>query len=54
MTRDALHKRLAILGALIGVGFFLSANAHLIVAAFRSQSACVVATPDKPAARPGC
>lgn len=53
MTRDVLHRRLAILGAILAIGLFLSANAHLIAVAIGSQPACV-ATPDRAPARPAC
>lgn len=53
MTREVLHRRLAILGAILVLGLFLFANAHLIAVAIGSQPACV-ATPDKAPARSAC
>ncbi|WP_157966210.1 hypothetical protein [Oceanibium sediminis] len=35
------QKRLALLAAVAAVGLLLAANAHLVMAAFRSQPDCV-------------
>lgn len=38
--RAATQARLAIAAAILGVGIFAAANAHLIYVAFQSQPAC--------------
>ncbi len=42
MNRDLLHKRLAIMGAILAAALFVAANAHLVTVAFQSQPACVM------------
>lgn len=49
-----MQRRLAILAALVGVGVFLAANAHLVTVAVTSMPECVQPAPGKAPARPGC
>ena len=41
MTRDRLHKRIAVAGAILAAAVFVAANAHLVTVAYQSQPACV-------------
>lgn len=54
MTRDRLHKRLAILGAILAVAAFAAANVHLITVAYQSQPACVTPAPGHAPATRDC
>ena len=45
------QKRLAILAALVMVGFVLAANAHLVTVAVQSQPACVAVDGAEPSKR---
>lgn len=51
MTRTT-QRRLAVAGALVFVGVFVAANAHLITVAFASQPDCTLAA--AAAAKPAC
>ena len=49
-----VQKRLAILGAVLLTGLFVTANAHLIAVALQSQTGCVTPAPDRLPAKPAC
>lgn len=49
------QKRLAIAAAVIGLGVFLAANAHLAIVAYQSQPPCTAADETAPMpAKPVC
>lgn len=50
----AAQKRLAILGALAGLGLLVAANAHLVTVAVNSQPACVTVDGAGAPAKPAC
>lgn len=52
MTRCG-QKRLAVAGAVAAAALFLSANAHFLTVALRSQPECVLRADAAPA-RPAC
>lgn len=54
MTRDRLHKCLAIAGAVLAIAVFAAANVHLITVAYRSQPACITPAAGHAPASPGC
>lgn len=47
------QRRIAMAGALIAVGIFIAANAHLIMVAVTSQPDCTLST-RAAAAKPSC
>ncbi|WP_166433973.1 hypothetical protein [Roseovarius spongiae] len=47
------QRRLAIIGALLGVGVFIAANAHLVTVAVQSQPDCTLSE-HAAAAKPAC
>lgn len=53
MIAVATQRRLAILGALIGLAVFVAANAHLITVAFRTHPDCTLSE-RATAAKPAC
>jgi len=49
-----MQKRLAIIGAVLGIAGFVAANLRLVVVAIRSQPACAVVETSQLPARRDC
>lgn len=52
--KTPVQKRLALLGAAIGIGAFIAANVHLVAVAFQSEPACALPTNGPVPARRAC
>ena len=52
--KPALQKRLALLGAALGIGVLIAANANLVKVAFESQPDCTLDETGPAPARRAC